>query len=348
LGKGSGRTIDRATAVTEPREPSFSTEVQPADTPGALGQAAGLLAQGHLVALPTETVYGLAADARSPDAVARIFEAKGRPADNPLIVHVDSVGMARDCVAAWPSAAEKMAEQFWPGPLSLVLPKAVTIPDIVTAGGATVAVRCPAHPVMRGVLAKCGFPLAAPSANRSNRLSPTRAEHVVDQLGGRIPLVLDGGACDLGIESTVLDLTGDTPILLRPGMISLGQLQVVLGMVESAEPSAGIGPLKSPGQLPRHYLPRAKLIFVEGDLAAALGQAGEATYVIAREPAPTAWPSERWHRLPDDPDGFARELYDTLHRCDRLGAETILVQALPSTPDWAALHDRLNRATAGT
>ncbi|MBC8243776.1 MAG: threonylcarbamoyl-AMP synthase [Verrucomicrobia bacterium] len=332
--------------MTEPSEPSFSTEVQPADAPGALGQAAGLLAQGHLVALPTETVYGLAADARSPDAVARIFEAKGRPADNPLIVHVDSVGMARDCVAAWPSAAEKIAEQFWPGPLSLVLPKAVTVPDIVTAGGATVAVRCPAHPVMRGVLAKCGFPLAAPSANRSNRLSPTRAEHVVDQLGGRIPLVLDGGACDLGIESTVLDLTGDTPTLLRPGMISLGQLQAVLGGVVSAKLSAGIGPLKSPGLLPRHYSPRAKLV-VCGDLTAALGQAGEATHVIARKSSPNAWPSERWHRLPDDPDGFARELYDTLHRCDRLGAETILVQALPSAPDWAALHDRLNRA-AGT
>jgi len=331
--------------VTEPSEKPFSTEVQPADAPGALGQAAGLLAQGQLVALPTETVYGLAADARSPDAVARIFEAKGRPADNPLIVHVDSVGMARGCVAAWPSAAEKLAERFWPGPLSLVLPKAGTVPDIVTAGGVTVAVRCPAHPVMRGVLTKCGFPLAAPSANRSSRVSPTRAEHIVDQLGGRIPLVLDGGACDIGIESTVLDLTGDMPTLLRPGMISLGQLQVVLGVVESAKPSAGIGPLKSPGQLPRHYSPRAKLV-VCGDLAAALGQAGEATHVIAREPAPTAWPSERWHRLPNDPDGFARNLYDTLHRCDRLGAETILVQSLPSTDEWAALRDRLNRAGA--
>ena len=331
--------------MTEPREPSFSTEVQPADTPGALGQAAGLLAQGHLVALPTETVYGLAADARSPDAVARIFEAKGRPADNPLIVHVDSVGMARDCVAAWPSAAEKMAEQFWPGPLSLVLPKAVTIPDIVTAGGATVAVRCPAHPVMRGVLAKCGFPLAAPSANRSSRVSPTRAEHVVDQLGGRIPLVLDGGACDIGIESTVLDLTGDTPILLRPGSISLGQLQAVIGPVAVAKLPGGGEGLKSPGQLPRHYTPRAKLV-VCGDLAAALGQADEATHVIAREPAPATWPSELWHRLPDAAPDFARGFYDTLHRCDRLGAETILVQALPDGDEWAALRDRLNRATA--
>ena len=224
--------------MTEASEHAFSTEVQPADDPGALGQAVELLGQGQLVALPTETVYGLAADARSPGAVARIFEAKGRPAGNPLIVHIDSVEMAEGCIAAWPRAAAQLAEAFWPGPLSLVLPKADSIPDIVTAGGKTVAVRCPAHPVFSAVLAKCGFPLAAPSANRSNRVSPTRAEHVVDQLGGRIPLVLDGGACDLGIESTVLDLTGDTPTLLRPGMISLGQLQAVLGPVATAKPPA--------------------------------------------------------------------------------------------------------------
>jgi len=330
--------------VTEASEHAFSTEVHPADAPGALGQAAELLAQGQLVALPTETVYGLAADARSPEAVARIFEAKGRPAGNPLIVHVDSVEMAKDCVAAWPSAAAQLAEAFWPGPLSLVLPKADSIPDIVTAGGATVAVRCPAHPVFSAVLAKCGFPLAAPSANRSNRVSPTRAEHVVDQLGGRIPLILDGGACDLGIESTVLDLTGDTPTLLRPGMISLGQLQAVLGPVATAKPPAAAEPLKSPGQLQRHYSPRAKLILVKGDFGAALGQADETTHVIARTAAPAAWPSERWHRLPDAAAGFARELYDTLHRCDQLGAVTILVQPLPDGDKWVALRDRLTRA----
>ena len=330
--------------MTEASEHAFSTEVQPADDPGALGQAVELLGQGQLVALPTETVYGLTADARSPGAVARIFEAKGRPAGNPLIVHIDSVEMAEGCVAAWPRAAAQLAGAFWPGPLSLVLPKADSIPDIVTAGGKTVAVRCPAHPVFSAVLAKCGFPLAAPSANRSNRVSPTRAEHVVDQLGGRIPLVLDGGACDLGIESTVLDLTGDTPTLLRPGMISLGQLQAVLGPVATAKPPAAAEPLKSPGQLQQHYSPRAKLILVEGDLDAALGQADVTAHVIARTAAPAAWPSERWHRLPDAAAGFARELYDTLHRCDRLGAETILVQPLPDGDEWAALRNRLNRA----
>ena len=331
--------------MTEPSEQPFSTEIQPADAPGALGQAAQLLGRGQLVALPTETVYGLAADARSPRAVARIFEAKGRPAGNPLIVHVDSVEMAQGCVAAWPSAAAQLAGAFWPGPLSLVLPKADSIPDIVTAGGKTVAVRCPAHPVFSAVLAKCGFPLAAPSANRSNRVSSTRAEHVVDQLGGHIPLVLDGGSCDIGIESTVLDLTGDTPILLRPGSISLGQLQAVIGPVAVAKLPGGGERLKSPGQLPRHYTPRAKLV-VCGDLAAALGQADEATHVIAREPAPATWPSELWHRLPDAAPDFARGFYDTLHRCDRLGAETILVQALPDDDEWAALRDRLNRAAA--
>ena len=330
--------------MTDASEHAFSTEVQEADAPGALGQAAELLAQGQLVALPTETVYGLAADARSPKAVARIFEAKGRPAGNPLIVHIDSVEMAEGCVAAWPRAAAQLAGAFWPGPLSLVLPKADSIPDIVTAGGKTVAVRCPAHPVFSAVLAKCGFPLAAPSANRANRVSPTRAEHVVDQLGGRIPLVLNGGACDLGIESTVLDLTGDTPTLLRPGMISLGQLQAVLGPVATAKHPAAAEPLKSPGQLQRHYSPRAKLIIVEGDMAAALGQADETTHVIARTAEPAAWPSERWHELPAVVSDFARELYSTLHRCDQLGAETILVQSLPSGDEWAALRDRLNRA----
>jgi len=330
--------------VTDASEHAFSTEVQEADAPGALGQAAELLAQGQLVALPTETVYGLAADARSPKAVARIFEAKGRPAGNPLIVHIDSVEMAEGCVAAWPRAAAQLAGAFWPGPLSLVLPKADSIPDIVTAGGKTVAVRCPAHPVFTAVLAKCGFPLAAPSANRSNRVSPTRAEHVVDQLGGLIPLVLNGGACDLGIESTVLDLTGDTPTLLRPGMISLGQLQAVLGPVATSKHPAAAEPLKSPGQLQRHYSPRAKLIIVEGDMAAALGQADETTHVIARTAEPAAWPSERWHELPAVVSDFARELYSTLHRCDQLDAETILVQSLPSGDEWAALRDRLNRA----
>ncbi len=330
--------------MTEASEHAFSTEVQPADDPSALGQAVELLGQGQLVALPTETVYGLAADARSPGAVARIFEAKGRPAGNPLIVHVDSVEMAMGCAAAWPSAAATLADAFWPGPLSLVLPKADSIPDIVTAGGKTVAVRCPAHPVFSAVLAKCGFPLAAPSANRSNRVSPTRAEHVVDQLSGRIPLVLDGGACDLGIESTVLDLTGDTPTLLRPGMISLGQLQGVLGPVATAKPPAAAEPLKSPGQLQQHYSPRAKLILVEGDLDAALGQADVMAHIIARTSSPAAWPSDRWLRLPDAPAGFPTELYHTLHRCDRLGAETFLVQPLPDGDEWAALRNRLNRA----
>ena len=332
--------------MTEASEHAFSTEVQPADEPGALSQAVELLSQGQLVALPTETVYGLAADARSPEATARIFEAKGRPAGNPLIVHVDSVEMAQGCVAAWPSAAAQLAGAFWPGPLSLVLPKADSIPDIVTAGGKTVAVRCPAHPVFSAVLAKCGFPLAAPSANRSNHVSSTRAEHVVDQLGGYIPLVLDGGSCDIGIESTVIDLTGDTPTLLRPGMSSLGQRQAVIGSVAVAKPPTDDELLKSPGQLQKHYSPRAKLV-VCGDLATALAQADETTHVIAHEPAPAIWPGERWHHLPGAATDFARELYDTLHRCDRLGAGTILVQSLPGTDEWAALRDRLNRAAAG-
>ncbi|MCH2603650.1 MAG: threonylcarbamoyl-AMP synthase, partial [Pedosphaera sp.] len=199
-----------------------------------------LLGQGQLVAIPTETVYGLAANALSPEAVNRVFNAKGRPANNPLIVHVESAEMARSCVSAWPSAADRLAEVFWPGPLSIVLPKADLVPDIVTAGGETVAVRCPAHPVMLAVLSRCGFPLAAPSANLSNQVSPTRARHVAEQLADRIPMILDGGACEVGIESTVVDLTGESATVLRPGMVSPEQIRDVLGEVcTAAVPRSG-------------------------------------------------------------------------------------------------------------
>jgi L-threonylcarbamoyladenylate synthase len=330
--------------VTEPSQQPFSTAVQPAGKPGAIDLAAELLAQEQLVALPTETVYGLAADARSPKAVSRIFEVKGRPAGNPLIVHVDSIEMARSCVSVWSRAAAELAEAFWPGPLSLILPKADSIPDSITAGGNTVAIRCPAHTVFRAVLAKCGFPLAAPSANRSNRVSPTRAQHIVEQLDGHIPLVIDGGACDLGIESTVLDLTVTPPTLLRPGSISLGQLQTVIGQVATGKSSASGELLKSPGQLTRHYSPKAKLILVKGELDTALDQASEATHIIARKPAPPVWERGNWHCLPKNAGDFAREIYDTLHRCDQLGAETILIQELPDGKEWSALCDRLNRA----
>jgi len=334
------RCLATKIAVSDP----FNTVIRNAEDSGALGQAVELLGQGQLVAVPTETVYGLAANALSSEAVARIFEAKGRPSNNPLIVHVDSVEMARDCVSAWPRGADRLAKAFWPGPISMVLPKAEKIPTVVTAGGDTVAVRRPAHPLMREVLTECGFPLAAPSANLSNRVSPTRAQHVAEQLSGRIPMILDGGACDVGIESTVIDLTGETPVILRMGMIRSEMVSEILGDVRMVTESTSGAILKSPGQLRRHYSPMAQVILAEEPWQDALGKANTDTHVIAYEPVAANWNAEKWHQLPATPEGYARELYETFHRCDEAGSEKILVQPLPEGLEWEAIRDRLSRA----
>src|SRR5665213_2655552 len=213
--------------------------VLPTHTPAlfnaAVERAAELLRAGELVALPTETVYGLAANAWDASAVARIYEAKGRPAHNPIIVHVAGMELARRCAASWPETADKLARAFWPGPLTLVLERSAEIPDIVTAGGSTVGIRWPGHPFIQAVIRACGFPLAAPSANLSNDLSPTNAAHVQKVLGGKIPLIVDGGQAQVGIESTVLDLTVSPPRLLRPGMIHAESLAAVCGKVQSPE-----------------------------------------------------------------------------------------------------------------
>lgn len=334
--------------MSDPGNNPIDTKIAQADDSGALDQAVELLGQGQLVAIPTETVYGLASNALSPEAVARVFKAKGRPANNPLIVHVESAEMARSCVAAWPSAADRLAEVFWPGPLSIVLPKADSVPDIVTAGGETVAVRCPAHPIMLDVLSRCGFPLAAPSANLSNRVSPTRARHVAEQLADRIPMILDGGPCDVGIESTVVDLTGEIATVLRPGMVSPEQIRDTLGEVQTATGSRSSDALKSPGQLPLHYSPKARVILAGEDWKKSLGQAGPKAYVISTEPPPADCDLENWHQLPASPDGYARSLYDTLNQCDQTGAELILIQSLPSGAGWDAIRDRLTRAASGS
>ena len=334
--------------MSDPGNNPIDTKIAQADDSGALDQAVELLGQGQLVAIPTETVYGLASNALSPEAVARVFKAKGRPANNPLIVHVESAEMARSCVAAWPSAADRLAEVFWPGPLSIVLPKADSVPDIVTAGGETVAVRCPAHPIMLDVLSRCGFPLAAPSANLSNQVSPTRARHVAEQLADRIPMILDGGPCDVGIESTVVDLTGEIATVLRPGMVSPEQIRDTLGEVQTATGSRSSDALKSPGQLPLHYSPKARVILAGEDWKKSLGQAGPKAYVISTEPPPADCDLENWHQLPASPDGYARSLYDTLNQCDQTGAELILIQSLPSGAGWDAIRDRLTRAASGS
>lgn len=305
----------------------------------AIDRAVARLRAGTLVALPTETVYGLAALASDADAVARIFVAKGRPATNPLIVHVSDATQARSVVAEWPSLAQTLTDAFWPGPLTLVLPRAASVPDIVTAGLDSVAVRAPAHPVFRRVLEQTG-PLAAPSANRSNAVSPTRAEHVRASLGGRIELILDGGPCEVGIESTVLSLLGDTPTVLRLGAVTPAMLREVIGDVQVRE-LVEEGARRSPGTGARHYAPDAEVVFVtHGDeeaLRAALTEGGAAIVHTLQHAGPH-------RRLPDDPEGFARGLYDALHALDA-DHDRIVIERVPDSAEWAAVADRLRRAS---
>ena len=315
-------------------------------------RAAELLRAGELVALPTETVYGLAANALAARAVERIYEIKGRPAHNPIIVHVAGLEMARQCVADWPATAEELARAFWPGPLTMVLRRSMAIPDIVTAGGDTVGVRWPSHPFIQAVIRACGFPLAAPSANPSNQISPTNSAHVAKNLGEKVPLIIDGGQAQVGIESTVIDLTANPPRVLRPGMIHAESLAAVLGALggETAG-TANEGALRSPGQLPRHYSPKARLKMSlwrdSADLHAQIaGQKlrMDKVHIIAHTVIPSDEGLGRVSVIPHDAEAFARALYAELHACDEGGAEWIIVEALPDGPEWRAVADRLKRA----
>ena len=318
----------------------------------AAEQAVQLLKAGEVVALPTETVYGLAANAFDEKAVERIYEVKGRPAHNPVIVHVSSLNMARECVANWTQPAEKLAQQFWPGPLTIVLPRTVRIPDIVVAGGNTVGVRFPLHPFMRKVIEACAFPLAAPSANVANQLSPTTAQHVSEQLGGKIPMIVDAGPTSVGIESTVVDLSEKRPRILRPGMISAEQIARTLG-VELENGSNQTAELRSPGLLKRHYSPRARLMIASWKspnelraLTEATGERSEVIHILTYDQIPEANPFGRVAIIPNDADAYARAIYAELHRSDDLGAKLIIVERPPAGPEWEGIHDRLKRASA--
>ena len=322
----------------------------------AVARSVELLRAGMVVALPTETVYGLAANALDARAVARIFEIKGRPAHNPVIVHIVGAEMARRCVAEWPPLADRLARAFWPGPLTLVLPKSPEIPDIVTAGGPTVGVRWPSHPFVQAVIQECGFPLAAPSANLSNRVSPTNAVHVAKSLGDKIPLIVDGGQCQVGIESTVLDLMANPPRILRPGMIHDESLRAVMFGNESitqghAPKETAKEALRSPGMLPRHYSPRARLDILSwrdtGDLMSQIAGHKLKTaniHVIAHTVIPAGGEFGRVSVIPHDAEAFARAIYAELHQCDEAEAELIVVEAPPETKEWRAIADRLKRA----
>jgi L-threonylcarbamoyladenylate synthase len=320
----------------------------------AVRHTAELLRAGGVVALPTETVYGLAANALDENAVAKIFQIKGRPALNPIIVHVASNEMAQACVAQWPDLGEKFSKAFWPGPLTLVLPRAEKIPAIVTAGGETVGVRWPSHPFIQAVIRECGFPLAAPSANLSNQISPTNAEHVRAQLAGKIPLIVDGGQSQVGIESTVLDLTVSPPRVLRPGMIHAESLAAVCGAIQNSRfKIIQDSTLRSPGLLEKHYSPKAKLLVLnwrdDAELKFKVQHSKfkiENCFVIAHTRIPAGENFADVCVMPHDAEAFARALYAELHRCDAAGAKLIIVEATPETSEWSGIADRLRRAAA--
>jgi L-threonylcarbamoyladenylate synthase len=300
-----------------------------------LTPACDLIRRGEIVGMPTETVYGLAANALDPAAVERIYAAKGRPKSSPLIVHVDSVDMAKSLVTVWPREAQALAQRFWPGPLTIVLPKRKIVPDLVTAGLSTVGIRMPAHPVAAALIRECGLPLAAPSANRFTELSPTTAQHVRDSLGPAVTLVLDGGPCTVGIESTVVSLAGQKPVLLRPGMISREQIEAVIGPLADHARSAGADP--SPGLHHKHYSPKTPLILADSPPAE-----GNGVWLFL------AHPKEGCRNLPmpSCPDQYAAALYEKLHQLDRERLDWIAVERPPATAQWAAILDRLTRAAS--
>jgi len=329
--------------------------VDPTDPQGeVIARAADVLKSGGLVAFPTETVYGLGARAFDEAAVAKIFSAKGRPANNPLIVHFAQLpvhGGDAPSRGHWPESAEHLAARFWPGPLTLVLPKPAELPSIVTAGGPTWAVRMPDHAVAHALLLASG-PLAAPSANASSGVSPTTAAHVLQSLDGKIDLVLDGGRCPGGIESTVLDLTASPPRVLRPGPIMPSELRAVIGDVTAPliRLDGDLAPLPSPGTSIRHYAPRARLECYS-DPVQSRARVAELTDSARRirwfgGSAASAGSSKQVEivGMPAESSLYATRLYDALHDADRWGAEFIVVELPPDEEEWLAVRDRLRRA----
>jgi L-threonylcarbamoyladenylate synthase len=315
------------------------TELQ-AELTQAIAHAASLLREGKLVAFPTETVYGLGANALDAAAVERIFTAKGRPHTSPLIVHVSSLDMARQLAAEWPADAGLLASKFWPGPLTLVVKKKPVVPDIVTAGLPTVGLRMPAHPVALALLKEAGIPIAAPSANRFTQLSPTTAEHVRRSLGDGVDYVLDGGLCDVGIESTVLSLVENPPVLLRPGGVLRTELQSLIGPVAAPASVPGGAAHPSPGMHSQHYSPGTPLHLVT---AGKLPDRGEGAYLqLHAQPSRSA----KVVNMPSDPQAYAAKLYAVLHALDHEGHDWIAVELPEDTPAWEGVLDRLRRAAA--
>lgn len=337
----------------------MNTEKIRIDTPDSAAGKAGvarvakILQNGGLAAIPTETVYGLAASAFNPDAVRRIFAAKGRPADNPLIVHISDTGMLNGLVRAFPETAEKLAKAYWPGPLTMILPKGERVNSAVSAGLDTVAVRFPEDPVASAIIRASGLPLAAPSANRSGSPSPTTAKHVIDDLDGRVEAIVLSHDCVVGVESTVLSLSGERPRLLRPGAVTVEMLEAIVGPVvvddavlhRLAEGAAAA----SPGMKYKHYAPNTRVVLVEGGRDAYIDyvrrrvQPGVAALCFAEEAALLPCPCVPYGGA-DDPAGQARALFDGLRRLDEIGAATAYAHAPEKAGVGLAVYNRLIRA----
>ncbi|MBE0616258.1 MAG: threonylcarbamoyl-AMP synthase [Burkholderiales bacterium] len=326
--------------------PSTSTQSE-------IEQAAAILRSGGLVAFPTETVYGLGADASNPEAVAKIFAAKGRPQNHPLIVHVADMDQLSLWAARIPPPARKLAENFWPGPLTLILQRAAGVPDCVTGGQDTVGLRIPGHPValelLKAFTGEAGgrrySGIAAPSANKFGRVSPTTAEHARAELGDALDAVLEGGECEIGIESTIIDLSRGRAVLLRPGQITPARIAAVLGEeVEAADDAAP----RVPGALDAHYAPRTPLHLVAAaELPAKLAELrGKKIAVLARAEAPSGLKDVYWQEAHRAVAGYAHELYASLRRLDELGCDVLLVEAPPDVPGWQGVNDRLKRAAS--
>lgn len=330
--------------------------------PEALTLAAELIRQGDVVAFPTETVYGLGANAMDPAAVAKIFAAKGRPSDNPLIVHVADREQLGDVVSAVPPAAEQLMAKFWPGAITFVLHKRAGLPDAVTCGLETVGVRMPSHPVALALIRTAGVPIAAPSANKSGRPSPTVAEHVREDLDGRIPLLLDGGETGVGLESTVIDMTVDPPVLLRPGGVTVEQICAEIGPVDVASAVLGeeLGEApRSPGMKYTHYAPKAQVLLIDGpvlsmqekirDLTGEFESEGKKVGIMCGAESRGVYQAKvvLEYGTREDLAGIASDLFSTLRAFDRYGVDVVLAESVPATGIGLAIMNRLRRSAGG-
>jgi L-threonylcarbamoyladenylate synthase len=323
--------------------------ILPGSDPAAIAQAAQALRAGELVGLPTETVYGLAADADNEAAVAQIYATKGRPSDHPLIVHVASSAQVARYAAQVPDFAQRLIDAFWPGPLTLILPRRPGVATAAAGGQDSIGLRCPSHPVAQALLRACGLGLAAPSANRFGRVSPTTAAHVQAELGSALR-VLDGGPCPVGIESTLVDCTRGAPVVLRPGQITREQLQAACGRSVELPAKMDSAAPRASGTLESHYAPQARVRLMQGDELAqrvqALGSLANNLALWSRKQPPQLGAGVIWREQPQHAEDAARELFATLREFDLHGVQQIWVELPPDTPDWEGVRDRLKRAAA--